>query len=305
MSQRTYSEKEVAEIIKRAAELESGKLSSERDDRPGLSLDELSAIAVEAGIDPENVREAARQLNSPAKRSHSAIASGELAAERWVTSELTDELEDLLIADLNHRYNTTHIKKSWKDNILEDGDDESGGKSKVQRTGNSVEWKYFDEDKKEEVRVLIQPKKNQIRIRVSKRNNREVRYPGLDSSNLDYLSYIPFLAAIIVLISLPYSFLLNAIMAILTFAVLKLGLIPTAKKITEKRAGIKEKDDLEIKRIKSDKFTMEVNDVADDLARLLSSSNAREQTSDRLEIKNDSTKIEQENSEKSKNRSRH
>lgn len=306
MSQRTYSEKEVAEIIKRAAELESGKLASEHDDRSGLSLEELSAIAVEAGIDPENVREAARQLNSPAKRSHLTIASDELVAERWVPSELTDELADLVIADLNHRYNTNHIKKSWKDNILEDGDDESAGKSRVHRTGNSIEWKYSDEDKKEEVRALIQPKKNQIRIRVSKRYNREATYPGLDSSIMGYLSYIPFLAAFVVLISLPYSFFLNAIMAILTFTILQLGMIPAAKKMTDKWSGRKEKGDLEIKRKKSDKFEMEVNEVADDLARLLSSSKAREENSDGLEIEEEGTKIEQENRGKTKkNRSRH
>ncbi|CAN5186330.1 hypothetical protein BH23BAC3_BH23BAC3_08370 [soil metagenome] len=306
MSQRTYSEKEVAEIIKRAAELETGKSAREHDNRPGLSLEELSAIAVEAGLDPENVREAARQLSSPAKKSHSTIARDDVVAERWVTGELTDELADLVIADLNHRYNATHIKKSWKDNILEDGDDESVERSKVQRTGNSIEWKYPDEGKKEVVRALIQPKKNQIRIRVSKRYNRDASYTDLDSGIMGYLSYIPFLAALVVLISLPYSFFLNAILAILMFTILQLGLLPAARKITEKRAGRKEKGDLEIKSKKSDTFAMEVNNVADDLARLLSSSSAREQNSHRIEIEEDVDKIEQDNREKNKkNRSGH
>ena len=51
MTKRTYSEEEVAEIIRRAAEMETGQMR-ERDKAgslPGLDLEELSKVAADAG----------------------------------------------------------------------------------------------------------------------------------------------------------------------------------------------------------------------------------------------------------------
>lgn len=48
---RTYSEQEAAELLQRAAKLQES--SSERSYTPGVSIEELERIALEAGIDPK------------------------------------------------------------------------------------------------------------------------------------------------------------------------------------------------------------------------------------------------------------
>ncbi|REL38431.1 hypothetical protein DYD21_00300 [Rhodohalobacter sp. SW132] len=296
MSQRTYSEEEIAEIIKRAAEMESGQLSEKNapGDLPGLNLDELSEVAAEAGIDPENVRKAAHQLDQPVPDQSTPPSKNEVFAERWVKGKLTEESIDLIISDLNHRHNATHKRKSWRENILEDGEDELE-KSTVQRTGQSVEWKYSDDYYEGvEYRVLIQPRKDQFRIRASMK--------GLWGSNLgdsyyeddpiEYLSYVPYLAGAVALFSLPYSFLLNLIVAILAFSFLQLTLVPAAKKLSDRFAdsGSSKRE----KRI--DRFKREVEQVADELVQLTGGSTVSTENTGRIELP-DSKENEQNSKE--------
>lgn len=60
-TERRYSDKELALILKLAAERQA--FSSELDDR-GLTLTEIQQIAAEAGIDPQHVAEAAAVLEA-------------------------------------------------------------------------------------------------------------------------------------------------------------------------------------------------------------------------------------------------
>ena len=142
MVKKNFSEKEVAQIFKRAAELES-KQSQEFDavdGGPGLSLEELSQIAVDAGLDPENVIKAADELSSSSQpkskagKQTASVKGNEVIAEQWVTGDFTDEQADLVIADLNHRYNATHEKVGWMDNILHDASLNTDQQSKIKRT---------------------------------------------------------------------------------------------------------------------------------------------------------------------------
>jgi len=160
MAKENYSEKEVARIFKRAAELES-KQSNDFDaveGGPGLSLDELSQIAVDAGLDPENVRKAAGELSPSGQQKTdsqtSTVKENEVIAEQWVDGDFTDDLADLVIADLNHRYNATHEKVSWMDNIMNDASLDTDQQSKVKRTGKSLEWQKLSEMGTEDIRVL-------------------------------------------------------------------------------------------------------------------------------------------------------
>lgn len=74
---RLYGEKEVDKILKRATELQR-ELPSRSAASGGLSLTELEEIAVEAGIDPARLRQAAMELES-----------GALGPEGW--AKLTGE----------------------------------------------------------------------------------------------------------------------------------------------------------------------------------------------------------------------
>jgi len=270
MSQRTYSEKEIAEIMRRAAEMESGQLRemNAAGELPGLNIDELSEIAAEAGLDPEHVRQAARGLDSPAENQQAVTSKNEIFAEKWADAELTDELAELVIADLNHRFNTTHQRQNWRDNILDEGPDETTGRSHVRHTGKSIEWKTIDENEAVEVRALIQPVKGKVRIRASKKDVKGSGTVKAANGAVGYVSYIPYLAALVVLFSLPYSLLVNLIAAILVFSILQLTLVPGAKKLSERlnqsgATGREKRNSL---------YKREVEQLTDELAALIGGS---------------------------------
>ncbi len=284
MTKRTYSEEEVAEIIRRAAEMETGQMR-ERDKAgslPGLDLEELSKVAADAGLDPENVRKAAQQLDEPVSDREEAPSQNELFAERWVEGKLTDELTDLIVSDLNHRYSASHEKKSWRDSILEDGDEDEVFKSTVQRTGSSLEWKFTDDYEGIVTRALIQPRKDKVRIRISKKGawGYELDEDYYESDPVEYLSYVPYLAGFAALFSLQYSFIVNLIIAIVVFSALHLTLVPAAKKLSDLVGD--SSSSKKNKRIK--KFNNEVERVADDLEVLIGGSEKEPESSDRIEI---------------------
>lgn len=306
MPKENYSEKEVARIIKRAAELES-KQSEEYDSPdsgPGLSLDELSQIAIDAGLDPENVRRAAGELSPDPQDSSNSVTvqSNEVISEEWVTGEFTDELADLVIADLNNRYNATHEKTSWMDNIMHDASVETEHQSTVKRTGKSLEWKKLNEYGTEEIRVLIQPRNNQIRIRVTKQNVYGTNFEDSDSIT-GFLPYLPYLAGVVMFFALPGGLFLSAVFAVLTFFILQLLISKNSGWIKEKLSDSKSNT--------IEKYRSEVQSVARDLANLIgqpsSASSANESTisiEPTQETNSDSDETRDSNSTKPRNRNR-
>lgn len=96
----SYTEAQVAQILRRAAELERGRASS----RPGLSLAEVEAIARESGLDPELVRVAARSLGQKQQQAGLAekIAGAPVryTVEREVEGEIGTAQHEALFADL-------------------------------------------------------------------------------------------------------------------------------------------------------------------------------------------------------------
>lgn len=273
MPKENFSEKEVARIFKRAAELES-KQSQEFesiDSAPGLSLDELSRIAVDAGLDPENVRRAAGELSpGPQDSSNSVtVQSNEVISEKWVTGEFTDEFADLVVADLNHRYNATHEKVNWMDNIMHDASIETEHQSTVKRTGKSLEWKKLNEYGTEEIRVLVQPRNDKIRIRVTKQNVYGSTFEDTDSIT-GFLPYLPYLAGVVMFFALPGGLFLSAIVAILTFFILQV--------VISRNSGLIKKKVSDSKSNKIEKYRREVQSVASDLAGLIGQPSPRDQT---------------------------
>ena len=279
MAKKNYSEKEVAQIFKRAAELESKQSEQFNtiEGGPGLSLDELSQIATDAGLDPENVLRAAEELSPStqpgSKTGHqtASVKDNEVIAEQWVSGDLTDDQLDLIISDLNHRYNASHEKVNWMDNILHDATLDANQKSTVKRTGKSLEWKTAIEYGSEEIRVLVQPRGDKIRIRVAKRNVYGNTFEETDSVG-GFLPYIPYLAGIIMLFALPNSLLINAGFAVLTFFICQILISRNSEWIRKKFSDSK-KNTLE-------KYQNEVQTVARDLAGLLGQPQKRSQVDD-------------------------
>ncbi|MEQ9569796.1 MAG: hypothetical protein RLN75_06360 [Longimicrobiales bacterium] len=73
MDDRTFTDDEVREILRRAVERPASGAVARRD---GVRLSELKAIAAEVGIDPARVEDAAQALMSGAAREHSALLGG-------------------------------------------------------------------------------------------------------------------------------------------------------------------------------------------------------------------------------------
>ncbi|WP_340104052.1 hypothetical protein [Rhodohalobacter sp. 8-1] len=264
MPKENYSEKEVAKIFKRAAELES-KQSQEFesiDGAPGLNLDELSQIAIDAGLDPENVRRAAGELSGDPQlnNSISTVKDNEVIAEQWVDGDFTDDLADLVIADLNHRYNATHEKVNWMDNIMNDASLDTDQQSKVKRTGKSFEWQKLSEMGTEDIRVLIQPRDDKIRIRVAKKNIYGTSFGNTDSIT-GFLPYIPFIAAFVTLFALPINYFVNSIVAVAVFFGTKILISKNSDWIKKKFSDSKSNTE--------EKYRTEVESVARDLAGLI------------------------------------
>jgi hypothetical protein len=96
---RRYNEKEVADIIKRASELQ--QLESTAESTAGMSLTELEQVAREAGLDPALVRRAATDLDTRVTdRKPSAFigAPTNLVLERTIDGEMpADDYETLVL----------------------------------------------------------------------------------------------------------------------------------------------------------------------------------------------------------------
>lgn len=97
---RTYTEREIAALLARAAE----RQTAAPEERPsvGLTLDEIARIAGEAGLDPAHLRTAAAELDADAP--HSLRAPGALVLERWIDAPLTDMAWEEAVAALRLRF---------------------------------------------------------------------------------------------------------------------------------------------------------------------------------------------------------
>lgn len=105
MTQRLYDEKEIAAILRAAAdESEDGTSGAE----VGLSVDELAQIGAESGLDPAAIRRAATRMDAAPSRAvpSSSIWGGPVSHERtWTLDrELTSSEWELVLADIRRAF---------------------------------------------------------------------------------------------------------------------------------------------------------------------------------------------------------
>lgn len=161
MTDRTYSEKEVAVLLERAAELQV-QAARRADHRLGLTLDELESIASEAGLDPSLLRQAANELDQP---QHSLLRrnSGQTAihafVERRVPGELTPEVWEDIVAELRHHFESDLAGMMGMPQY---------GVGTTEQIGRSVQWRHMSMSGLE-TKVLIRPREDELDIRLSQR----------------------------------------------------------------------------------------------------------------------------------------
>jgi hypothetical protein len=170
MSDRVYSEEEVALLIRRAVELESERTKrGGKGDQKGLTMQDLEKIAADSGIDPELMRLAADDLHqnytSSSLDETTVVKDSDILAEHWIKANINSRVLDDLILELNHQFGTSQKEITWWNKLFDD----YSGKAIVNKTATSAEWKYTDEMSLYTTRVLIQQRGEKLRIRVSKR----------------------------------------------------------------------------------------------------------------------------------------
>lgn len=147
---RRFGDRDIAKILRRAAELQ--RSTPARPDPSGLTLAELEEIAVEAGIDVENVRRAASELARPSD--HGDWVSTLLGApityrmERRVEGELPTEAFSGLIP------------------LLQAGTGTTGQATTV---GRALTWASTGGDNKRTLHILVMAEKGETLIQVEER----------------------------------------------------------------------------------------------------------------------------------------
>lgn len=95
---RVFSEQEVSEIIRRAAELQEGSASSSSEYRPGVTREELERAAAEVGVSPQFLQQAIQEkLAGVQQRQSGGLAPEE---ERVVEGELDPNDYDVVVEQL-------------------------------------------------------------------------------------------------------------------------------------------------------------------------------------------------------------
>lgn len=171
MPKRIYSEQEIAQLIRRAVQLEADRSVTRKGEiQSGLSISELEKVAAESGIDPELIKQAAKELDeNPSPEINiegkTEINRSEIFCERWINTSLNNSVRDNLITELNHRFGTSEDDINWWDQLW----NSYAGKAKIRKTSTSVEWHYTSEMEMYTIRILMQQRGEKFRIRVSKR----------------------------------------------------------------------------------------------------------------------------------------
>ena len=125
MSERRYSEEEVAEILKHAAEVQHSE-NTQLPLRSGLTLAELSEIGNEVGISPEAMRQAVRRLD-PATQPIRTLLGLPIGVGRTVELDrnLSDEEWERLVVDLRQTFDARGVMRkegslrSWTNGNLQ------------------------------------------------------------------------------------------------------------------------------------------------------------------------------------------
>jgi|GEM_PF-764082 len=158
---RTYSEKEIAALLKRTAQLQAEEVEAADENRSGLSLSELESIAGEAGLDPQFLHRAALELEHAAgKPLGKNKTKTHVRVDRVLPSTLTDDEWEEVVFALKRRFESQSY-----DMGLGMG---SYGKGTMEQIGRSREWRHTSLSGVQTT-VLLRPHKKGTNMEISQR----------------------------------------------------------------------------------------------------------------------------------------
>jgi hypothetical protein len=102
--ERSYTEREVADIIERAVERQEA--ARERASTEGLTLSDLERLGQEVGIDPAHLLAAAEELDGAGRtlRRQSSTTKTHISVERWIDAPLTPEAWEDAVEEATSRF---------------------------------------------------------------------------------------------------------------------------------------------------------------------------------------------------------
>lgn len=122
MPDKIFSEKEIQEIIKRAAALQkSGDNKAEKEEN-GLTMEELISVGEDAGLDVKYLQTAALEYRNKKIVRHSGLTDTHIFEEREFNTEVPESIVwDDVISELTHHFGgesfgkskENHSKKEW------------------------------------------------------------------------------------------------------------------------------------------------------------------------------------------------
>ena len=254
---RTYTEREIAAIIERAAERQAE--ADQREGAPGLTLDEIEKLGADAGIDPAHLRAAAQEVGT-----HGAVSKGDTGmtrthvhVERWVDGPLTSEAWEDTVGHLRHHFGADMSAMM------------GGTPNEVQQVGQSHEWRHTS-GLGVQTHVTASPRGDRTRLRVtqlvglSSTRNEGIAYGGL----IAFFVTLGGTGAVAALFGSPIGPLGAVGLATLLFVLTSAVAVPT---VTRLDARWREKK------------LRQLGDLADDLAPILAApADLAQQTNDEL-----------------------
>ncbi|HEX9951833.1 MAG TPA: hypothetical protein VGB53_08700 [Rubricoccaceae bacterium] len=184
---RTYTESEVADIIARAAERQATTArATERG--VGLTLDEIERLGADAGLNPDDLRAAAAEVDAAGRTltRQASQTDTHVVVERWIDAPLTPEAWEDAVDGLREHLGLSAMAAFGG---------AAGGT--VQQVGRAFEWTHTSSLGVQTV-VTASPRGERTRLRMS-------QLVGLASSRTEGIAYgmgVAFVIAAIVLVAL-------------------------------------------------------------------------------------------------------
>lgn len=157
---RTYSEKEIAALLQRTAQLQAAEAENQDAAREGLSLSELESVAREAGLDPQFLHQAALEMSHSGGRTLGKNRTNtHVRVDRVLPAELSEEEWEDVIFALRRRFESESLEMAGMGSL---------GKGKIEQIGRSREWRHTSFSGVQ-TSVLFRPQEGGTRMEISQR----------------------------------------------------------------------------------------------------------------------------------------